>query len=59
MKLNFISPDDVWEIEIVDILDKNWREIEKWDCNMQDVYVLTDHELHGWECLYLPPEELK
>jgi hypothetical protein len=59
MKLNFISPNDMWILEITDILDKNWKEIEKWDCNMKDVYVTTDHELQWWECLYLPPEEIK
>jgi hypothetical protein len=59
MKLNFISPDDMWILEITDILDKNGREIEKGDCNMQDVYVATDHKLNGRECLYLPPEEIK
>ena len=59
MKLNFISPDDMWILEITDILDKNWKQIEKWDCNMQDVYVATDHKLQGWECLYLPPDQIK
>jgi hypothetical protein len=59
MKLNFISPDDMWTLEITDILDKNWKSIEKWDCNMQDVYVATSRELKSRECLYLPPEQVK
>jgi hypothetical protein len=59
MKLNFISPNDMWILEITDILDKNGKTIEKWDCNMQDVYVATDHNLNWRECLYLPPEEIK
>ena len=59
MKLNFISPDDMWILEITDILDKNGKTIEKWDCNMQDVYVTTDRKLNGWECLYISPEQIK
>lgn len=59
MKLNFISPNNMWTLEILNILDKNWKEIEKADCNMTDVFITTDHELHGRECLYLPPEQVK
>jgi len=59
MKFNFISPDNMWILEITDILDKNGKTIEKWDCNMQDVYVATNHKLDWRECLYLPPEEIK
>lgn len=59
MKLNFISPDDMWVLEITDILDKNWKVIEKADCNMQDIFIATDRVLQGWECLYLPPENIK
>ena len=49
----------MWILEIKDILDKKWKEIEKGDCKMQDVYVATDHNLNWRECLYLPPEEVK
>ncbi len=58
MKLNFISPDKIWELEITDILDKNWKTIEKWDCNMQDIYISTSEKLNWRECLYLPPEQI-
>ena len=56
MKLNFISPNDMWTLEITDILDKNWKQIEKADCNMQDIFISTDYNLNWRECLYLPPE---
>jgi hypothetical protein len=59
MKLNFISPDDMGILEITDILDKNGKQIEKGDCNMQDIYISTDHTLQGRECLYLPPDQIK
>jgi hypothetical protein len=59
MKLNFISPDEIWTLEIVDILDKNGKEIEKWDCNMKDIYISTDHKLNWRECLYLSPDQIK
>jgi hypothetical protein len=59
MKLNFISPDDMGILEITDILDKNGKTIEKGDCNMQNIYIATDHELKGWECIYLPPDQIK
>ena len=59
MKLNFISPNDIGILEINDILDKNWKEIDKADCNMKDVYISTNHELNWRECLYLPPDQLK
>ena len=46
-------------LEITDILDKNGKTIEKGDCNMQDIYIATDRELKGWECIYLPPDQIK
>jgi hypothetical protein len=49
----------MWILEITDILDKNGKEIEKWDCNMKDIYITTNHELNWRECLYLPPEQTK
>lgn len=42
-------------LEILDILDKNGKSIEKADCNMKDVYVETSLELKGWESIYVEP----
>ncbi|GHW02913.1 peptidase U32 [candidate division SR1 bacterium] len=56
MKLKFISPDEIGELEIIDILDKNGKKLEKADCNMVDVFVQTTKDLKGWECVYVDPK---
>jgi len=52
MKIKYISKDWIWTLEIIDILNNKWNEIEKWDCNKPDVYILTDKELQWRELLY-------
>lgn len=52
MKIKFISPNSMWELEIVDILNAKWKELEKATCNTPDIYILTDQKLSWWEILY-------
>ncbi len=52
MKIKFLSPDEMGELEIVDILDSKRNPIEKAHCNSGVVYILTDKHLEGWEILY-------
>ncbi len=52
MKVKFISPHSMWELEIVDILNSKWKELEKATCNTPDIYILTDQEIQGREILY-------
>ncbi len=51
-KLNFLSRDAQWELEILWILSTWWEEIPKATCNMKKVFVYTDHDLKWWEVLY-------
>jgi hypothetical protein len=43
------------ELEIVDIVDKNGKTLEKADCNMQDIFIQTSLPLTGWESIYVEP----
>ena len=52
MKTKFISPNSIWELIILDILNSKWKELEKATCNTPDIYILTDCELSGREILY-------
>lgn len=52
MKIKYISKDEIWTLEILDILNNTGNEIEKGDCNKPDIYILTDKELKGRELLY-------
>jgi len=52
MKIKFISPKSIWELEVLDILNSKWKQLEKVTCNTPDVYILTNHKLSGWEILY-------
>ncbi|MFZ2151134.1 MAG: U32 family peptidase [Candidatus Absconditicoccaceae bacterium] len=52
MKIKFISPNSMGELEIVDILNAKGKELEKATCNTPDIYILTDQKLSGWEILY-------
>lgn len=51
-RLSFISSNEIWELEIVDIIKEWWQELEKATCNTPKVFVLTNKELNGWEILY-------
>lgn len=52
MKIKFLSPSEIGELEIVDILDAKGNQIEKAHCNSWEVYILTNKQLEGWEILY-------
>lgn len=52
MKIKYISKNEIGTLEILDILDNKGKNIEKWDCNKLDIYILTDKDLQGRELLY-------
>ena len=52
MKIKFLSPDTMGELEILDILDAHGNPMEKAHCNSGSVYILTDKKLEGREILY-------
>ena len=52
MKIKFISSKSMWELEVLDILNAKWKELEKATCNTPDIYILTDHKLSWREILY-------
>ncbi|MCF7834847.1 U32 family peptidase [Candidatus Gracilibacteria bacterium] len=52
MKIKFISPQSIGELEIVDILNSKGKKLEKATCNTPDIYILTDTKLQGREILY-------
>ena len=52
MKIKFLSPTEMGELEIVDILDAKGNQMEKAHCNSGTMYMLTDKKLEGWEILY-------
>jgi hypothetical protein len=56
MKLNYLSPDAMGELEILDIVDKKGKTLEKADCNMQDTFVQTSLPLQGRESMYVNPK---
>jgi hypothetical protein len=57
MKLHYLSPNEMGELEIVDIVDKNGKTLEKADCNMQDIFIQTSLPLKGWESIYVEPRK--
>jgi hypothetical protein len=56
MKLNYLSPDAMGQLEILDIVDKKGKSLEKADCNMSDIFIQTSLVLNGWESVYVNPE---
>jgi len=52
MIFNYITPENMWNLEILDILDKNWNQLTKATCNTGEIFVLTNKTLSGWELLY-------
>lgn len=52
MKIKYLSPTQMGELEVLDILDTKGNQMEKAHCNTHDVYILTDKKLEGWEILY-------
>ena len=45
MKLNYLAPDKLGTLEILDIVNENGKELEKADCNMQNIYIHTSQQL--------------
>lgn len=52
MKIKYLAKNSMGTLEILDILNNKWNEIEKGDCNKRDIYILTDKELQWRELLY-------
>jgi hypothetical protein len=52
MELKYFSPDKIGILKILDILDTQKNSLEKATCNTGEVWILTDHQLSGWEILY-------
>lgn len=52
MKLKYLTPTSMGELEILDILDTKGNTLEKAHCNTKDLYILTDKNLEGREILY-------
>ena len=52
MKIKFLSPTEMSELEIVEILNSKGNPVEKAHCNSWEVYILTNKKLKGWEILY-------
>jgi hypothetical protein len=55
MKLNYLSPDAMGELEILDIVDAKGKVLEKADCNMSDIFIQTSLPLQGRESMYVEP----
>lgn len=52
MKIKFLSPMEMGELEIIDILDAKGNQVEKAHCNSWEMYMLTNKKLEGREILY-------
>ncbi len=52
MKIKYLSPTKMGELEILDILDAKGNQVEKAHCNSWAMYILTNKQLEGWEILY-------
>ena len=55
MKLNYLAPNGLGTLEVIDIVDERGKVLEKADCNTKNVYLQTSLELKGWESLYVEP----
>jgi U32 family peptidase len=52
MKIKFISPNKMWELEILELKNAQWKTLDKATCNTPNIYILTNKELKGREILY-------
>ena len=52
MKIKYLSPTEMGELEIIDILDAKGNQVEKAHCNSWAMYMLTNKKLEGREILY-------
>ncbi|MDR0860143.1 MAG: hypothetical protein LBO09_04080 [Candidatus Peribacteria bacterium] len=55
MKLKYISPDNMGDLEILDIVDAKGKTLEKADCNTTDIFIQTSLPLNGRESIYIDP----
>lgn len=57
MKLKYLTPTTMGELEILDILDAQGKEKEKADCNSDSVFLQTSlSDLPPWTLLYADPQ---
>lgn len=52
MKIKYLSPTDMGELTILDIITEKGNQMEKAHCNSGSIYVHTDKPLAWWEILY-------
>jgi len=52
MNIKFLSPTEMGELEVLDILDAKGNQVEKAHCNSWAMYMLTNKHLEGREILY-------
>ena len=52
MKIKYLSPTEMGELEVLDILDAKGNQMEKAHCNSWEIYILTNKKLEGREILY-------
>jgi hypothetical protein len=57
MQLHYLAPNEMWKLEILDIVDKKGKSLEKADCNTQDIFIQTSVLLNGRENLYVEPTQ--
>ena len=50
--LDYLKPQTMWKLTILEIITEQWDTIKKATCNTGDIFVLTDIELKGLEILY-------
>jgi hypothetical protein len=55
MQLHYLAPNAMGDLEILDIVDKNGKSLEKADCNTPDVFIQTSLALQGRESIYVDP----
>jgi len=53
MLFKYITPTDMWEIKIIDIVDETGASLDRATCNTPQVYIKTDKKLIGRELLYM------
>ena len=51
-KFTLLSENWIENIEVIGLKDKNWNDIQRVHCNMEEVHIKADIYLKGWEVLY-------
>lgn len=52
LRLNYLKPAWMWELEILDIVDAQWNTINSVTCNTWNVFIHTNTDLDWLEILY-------